>query len=1155
MPSSTRYSRSSVSGSPPLSTPSLSHATTVGQQKLNIVTRVAIEGRAERGANGAAIKMYLKISLPLDSITPGATIPLFPEENLKILGSAVHPLDANSSPYNFSSKELQLLPKAARALNLPTRLSQTYVSFVASTSSSPDDIPKLDDKYTGQISVSAYHVSYILPKEFPRRETDPRSKRPSTIAQFMAAIDMWVPFISQPPHAPYLLSIPVPRCLSNHIKLKIFPPNMPKPSSSLASLSSADEDASSWDLTSDPHVTRSASARLSRSHSYNNFADDESSDASTTSAGFSDAPGIQGSFPSSERIRIRWARPIKTTQLPTTSDGRRRVGIREVKGDMSCTILGASKGKGRDASEGLVMRLQYEAACKSVWYPGVATLLGLDVGLEAGDCDVAWVPGMEAKWSINGGIGFTGYAIGPPPSPTLSRQQSVENPSLYVLPSSSDARGVMKGLPPARHDSSSSTSSLLRAPLPNQSVPDYSFEGSPMSTPVSSLASLPPLSSPEHDRKNKNRARTMNGRYNDIETDYDDEEEESRPPKVPITIHLNINDLQPPSKHDFKFYISGTVLVTPRQPVLTGTHGSRRHISSLNGSQATSDSEAGDSELLVVPRFRVLYTDREYISCTVRNDVKDSSMDVYNSTGDVRDAQTRKTVLQRGGQIKCGTDGARIALRPLTRSLSPPFRGRQDLSDAVRTSRVSRSRPRTPNGASAHSHRELSPSMLRQSMFMSTLRPPVRRDGPLMIPYVTATLTPLLSPASVAPPKYAVRVNLPAPTDEDMEWLEFGLALPRLEGSAPGEPPKVDIASASIEGVPVRVSTRAVVKPEGNGNAVPFGEASAKEWITWVKVHVGDAGGGKVDILYLVKGSEAVVSEGPMNKGKEAIPEPVVLNALLPSFSLPVGELDVHIPAQRGFNIGSCDTNLTHEQLTEQGHKLSHYSMDEYFYPKLVLTFLPSTPEVAQEQQRWSWSWPQLLTALLALVSIALAINLRQTQTQLSEALRPGSVFDPDRTARIKDTPLIPEIVETITVTATTTVVASGSSNERPVRWYYPHPGSSQEGDNHRHAPSDEATPSPPAPPSDAPSPASPSTPQIPTLTPTPILWPTDVGALGPLQHFLNPLTIRFELPKIDFSQFQLPEGANRTLHQVMDSLDRVYRLVRRAYHYPLAPP
>lgn len=188
--------------------------------------------------------------------------------------------------------------------------------------------------------------------------------------------------------------------------------------------------------------------------------------------------------------------------------------------------------------------------------------------------------------------------------------------------------------------------------------------------------------------------------------------------------------------------------------------------------------------------------------------------------------------------------------------------------------------------------------MLRQSLFQSTLRTPVRRDGPLMIPYVNTTITPLLSSGSV-PPKYAVRVNLPAPTDEEMEWLEFGLASPHIPGSTASRGvPKVDVASASIEGVPVRVVTRAVVKPEPNGDSMPFGEASAKDWITWVRVHVGDAGGGKVDILYLVTGSSAATDEKLTDK--LVIPDRTVLNALLPSFSLPVGELAVHIPVQTG---------------------------------------------------------------------------------------------------------------------------------------------------------------------------------------------------------------------------------------------------------------
>jgi hypothetical protein len=46
--------------SPPQSTSS--QAFTINQQqKLNVVTRVAIEGKAKQGQDGASIKMYLKV--------------------------------------------------------------------------------------------------------------------------------------------------------------------------------------------------------------------------------------------------------------------------------------------------------------------------------------------------------------------------------------------------------------------------------------------------------------------------------------------------------------------------------------------------------------------------------------------------------------------------------------------------------------------------------------------------------------------------------------------------------------------------------------------------------------------------------------------------------------------------------------------------------------------------------------------------------------------------------------------------------------------------------------------------------------------------------------------------------------------------------------
>jgi hypothetical protein len=160
-----------------------------------------------------------------------------PEENIKILTSQVHPIDANSVPYNFSSTTCPLLHNAARALNLSARSPISYMSnfglsnstATGSSSRASNGInpPPLDDRYTGHILVSGYNVSYVLPKEFPRfkgnsltdNEGDnlvrgasmmaSRGRRPSVVdknvLQFMAAIDMWVPFLSRPPRAPYLV--------------------------------------------------------------------------------------------------------------------------------------------------------------------------------------------------------------------------------------------------------------------------------------------------------------------------------------------------------------------------------------------------------------------------------------------------------------------------------------------------------------------------------------------------------------------------------------------------------------------------------------------------------------------------------------------------------------------------------------------------------------------------------------------------------------------------------------------------------------------------------------------------------------------------------------------------------------------------------------
>lgn len=112
-----------------------------------------------------------------------------------------------------------------------------------------------------------------------------------------------------------------------------------------------------------------------------------------------------------------------------TGDGRRRVGVKEVKGEMTCIIRGKGKTKERYGVEGLLMDVEYKGTCKGVWFPGVATLLGMDVSLETKGSDVYWIDGSLNEWDVNGGIGYTGFDIGTSPrqSEAQSRTESLDS--------------------------------------------------------------------------------------------------------------------------------------------------------------------------------------------------------------------------------------------------------------------------------------------------------------------------------------------------------------------------------------------------------------------------------------------------------------------------------------------------------------------------------------------------------------------------------------------------------------------------------------------------------------------------------------------------------------------------------------------------------
>jgi hypothetical protein len=615
------------------------------------------------------------------------------------------------------------------------------------------------------------------------------------------------------------------------VKVRIF---QPKPMTTSFQSLSSDDEPTGWELATEPHVARVAS-KLSRSSTYMGFADDESSESSVT--GTADNCIIQGTFTSSDYLRIRWATPLKDPESP--SDGRRRVGVKDVEGNMTCTIL----EKLEDGS--VKMRLDYQGTCTGVWFPGVATMLGMDVLLDKHGSRCLWPNDSTGQWTVDGDAGFTGFNIGKTMLPTLSREPSLETPHMTFtgLPQGLD---VDQNSPTPSRTSSMSSSSLLRAPLPQrESTPEYSFEDSAPTTPgmLSSVAYT-------HSSVGEFGLSAQAGQV-------------LEPPTQQITVHVNMNELQAYPKNKFIFNISGTVIMLP--------------------SLAESDIMADPNNIpIVLPVFCVQKAETQSTTVTVRSLVEDSTVEVSPGTSVSQFQFGKKTVLQTGSQAKCGSDGAMILVKPRSTPVLTPNQLSRTISQT----------PRTP----------LSTVAATDSMILDrSTRPTVYRDGPLVIPWVTADVVPHAT-SSRNEWMYSVKVVLPTPVDAPSDWIEFGLAMPPSSYASSTaasvsmkEPPRVSIACASIDGIPVRFETFAQLKPELDGFAPEAGadqDESKRKWLTWVRVYSGNGRYGTLRVDYSVSGRLLEV-EDLNGKGKKKEGLDTNVNVFLPMFSLSVASYDV----------------------------------------------------------------------------------------------------------------------------------------------------------------------------------------------------------------------------------------------------------------------
>lgn len=617
---------------------------------------------------------------------------------------------------------------------------------------------------------------------------------------------------------------------------------------SFASLSS-DEDAGGWDLATAPHVNRTSLKHSTKTNSYNAFADDESSESSLQSV--FDNCLIQGNFTSTDRMSIRWASPLKTQLFPEQVDGRRRARVGSVVGHMTCTIIGHSE-------RGVKMRLDYQGTCSDIWFPGVATMLGLDFVLDTYDCDVSWEPDCDGKvgWTLDAETpALSGFNIGSNHR-SLSRRTSLELPTIPLQRSqhSRQATGEEGHLGPSR---TASSASLLRIPIPSHSTTDYSFEDSPLMTPASSnlpssFTSLTPSMSQS--------SLALALASQDID--------EANVPSTPITLHLNMNKLKS-SSNSLTFNISGTVAVSRRS--------------------SSSSSILGSIDL---PVFRSLKSDEdEETDLVVRNQTENALVEIHNSHSGgstisqdmLTGSKDRKVTLSVGMQSKCGQQGTEILVKaPLPRTIKSED-CTPTLSQSPRTTPV----PSVPTGL------EVSHQFPDQKLD--------DQNGPLIIPWIIMTVTPSIS-HQVSEWSYAVTMSLPAPLVAPSKWLEFGFTAPQGQAQDNvGNYPQISITCASIDGIPVHVENYAQMgdRRRATGDSWLKGDMnneSTINWFHWSRIPV--ASHGHLEVVYVVTGNG--LHESRSLRGSHSD-----VHLFLPRLSLPVARLQLDLDSVSGKSASS----------------------------------------------------------------------------------------------------------------------------------------------------------------------------------------------------------------------------------------------------------
>ena len=667
------------------------------------------------------------------------------------------------------------------------------------------------------------------------------------------------------------LSIPCPRCLDNKLKLRIFGLDV-----------GPDEEIVRWDLATDPAVNQRAHLwrnSLPAGHAADN--DSDTSDAGVTNDG--ELSVIQGSFQSSDRIRVRWAAPRQSFHsLPM--DGLLRASLDRLDAKLLIAVEQVLWHPQKPAvCAGLRLRLQYNATCRGMHFPGVATALAVDVMLDARSQTTTWARTGDhhhPRWTIDAERpAYDGVDRGDSPSHPgdLSRRtssSSFEGGSLPGSPLSSDH-------PRSRIPVPAGAASLLNVPLPVDAVADYSFE------------TRPPGDTTTPSRMSSSGISTTSGASRMSTGSASDSEAPASGRRVPapdmrMSLHVNIDHILPKARNEeniFEYGISGVI-----------------DVFSPAAHQSAADAEEGDAPsetVFELPVFRMFQVGEETLQISVVSNVSDpivintggsnsASSSAFPSTPQRGPGPSR--AMRRGVQLSCPETARLIVHAPSATPSTPTLQRDRPLPGSLVETPApadSTSQLRMPrldvSGVNNSRTRSRAESVVLTTDFETGLSSPERPAVDIdLLPYVDVCVEPLSASRS-----HSVRIRIPSAA-VNSDRLDFRVKTPETAT----EPFDLDVhlVYCALGGRLIHGRVHRSRKAEDGAIGVP---ASTD---TWISLFLGSPLGvpAELDVLYVAKPSTRDDVE------TEPIPPTSMSNVCFPSFDTRVAVMRVQVLNSQG---------------------------------------------------------------------------------------------------------------------------------------------------------------------------------------------------------------------------------------------------------------